>query len=89
MCIYRAKPRHGGEEQSRAITVNAMVDSGTPDDKTRDAEERVLFQEELAGWKGYVEWERYPQKKQAAHEILKSSEFSSVCSSPIECGGWR
>ncbi|KAK5400011.1 hypothetical protein LTR06_011338 [Exophiala xenobiotica] len=29
-----------------------------------------LFQRERDGWKGYVEWEKYPEKKEKAHKIL-------------------
>ncbi|TGJ81656.1 hypothetical protein E0Z10_g7116 [Xylaria hypoxylon] len=34
-----------------------------------------LAKDELPGWFGYVEWEDYPEKKKAAHEILISHEF--------------
>ncbi|OBT53064.1 hypothetical protein VE04_07831 [Pseudogymnoascus sp. 24MN13] len=34
-----------------------------------------LFCRELEGWKGYVEWEKYPEKKAKAHKILKSQTF--------------
>ncbi|KEF58811.1 sulfite oxidase [Exophiala aquamarina CBS 119918] len=34
-----------------------------------------LFQMELEGWKGYVEWEKYPAKKAKAHTILTSQTF--------------
>ncbi|KAF2670849.1 oxidoreductase molybdopterin binding domain-containing protein [Microthyrium microscopicum] len=34
-----------------------------------------LFAEELDGWKGYVEWEKYPDKKAKAHKILTSQNF--------------
>lgn len=32
------------------------------------------FPEEEAGWHGYVEWEKYPERKQKAHEILKKMQ---------------
>jgi len=35
----------------------------------------ALFQMERTGWKGYVEWEEYPEKKAAAHKILTSQSF--------------
>ncbi|KAI0201658.1 sulfite oxidase [Astrocystis sublimbata] len=34
-----------------------------------------LAKNELPGWDGYVEWEDYPEKRKAAHEILISQEF--------------
>ncbi|GJE95510.1 sulfite oxidase [Phanerochaete sordida] len=35
-----------------------------------------LFPEERPGWRGYVEWEKYPERKRIAAEILKSKKFS-------------
>ncbi|KAL4782596.1 Oxidoreductase, molybdopterin-binding domain-containing protein [Aspergillus varians] len=34
-----------------------------------------LFKRELDGWRGYVEWERYPKKKEKARTILTSQTF--------------
>ncbi|KAI4211567.1 MAG: hypothetical protein LQ351_005608 [Letrouitia transgressa] len=34
-----------------------------------------LFARELEGWKGYVEWEKYPEKKAKAHKILTLQTF--------------
>jgi sulfite oxidase len=36
------------------------------------------FPEERPGWKGYVEWEKYPEKKKAAEEILAKYDFPVV-----------
>ncbi|KAH7119753.1 Oxidoreductase, molybdopterin-binding domain-containing protein [Dendryphion nanum] len=33
------------------------------------------FPEELSGWKGYIEWEKYPEKKKEAEEILAKYDF--------------
>ncbi|KAK3318972.1 molybdopterin binding oxidoreductase [Apodospora peruviana] len=33
------------------------------------------FAEELEGWKGYIEWEKYPEKKKQVEEILKQYDF--------------
>ena len=33
------------------------------------------FPEEREGWKGYIEWERYPEKKKKAAEILAKYDF--------------
>ncbi|KAJ5811779.1 hypothetical protein N7474_008080 [Penicillium riverlandense] len=35
-----------------------------------------LFARERQGWKGYVEWEDYPEKKEKAHKILTSQTFA-------------
>jgi len=37
-----------------------------------------MFEEERKGWKGYVEWEKYPEKKKAAAEILSKYDFPVV-----------
>ncbi|KAK8052708.1 hypothetical protein PG996_012009 [Apiospora saccharicola] len=37
--------------------------------------EPPVFEEERKGWKGYIEWEKYPEKKQQAAEILKQYDF--------------
>ncbi|KAF1850362.1 molybdopterin binding oxidoreductase [Cucurbitaria berberidis CBS 394.84] len=37
--------------------------------------EAPLFPEERKGWKGYIEWERYPEKKRKAAEILAQYDF--------------
>ncbi|KAI9170862.1 Sulfite oxidase [Paramyrothecium foliicola] len=33
------------------------------------------FQEEREGWKGYIEWEKYPEKRKQVEEILKHYDF--------------
>lgn len=35
----------------------------------------VIFAEETPGWKGYIEWEKYPEKKAQAAAILKRYNF--------------
>ncbi|GFG26092.1 sulfite oxidase, mitochondrial [Aspergillus udagawae] len=35
-----------------------------------------LFAREREGWKGYVEWEKYPEKKAKANKILTSQTFN-------------
>ncbi|KAK3674632.1 hypothetical protein LTR78_005354 [Recurvomyces mirabilis] len=34
-----------------------------------------LFKEEREGWKGYIEWEAYPEKKAKAAKIMESQNF--------------
>lgn len=36
---------------------------------------RPYFEEERPGWKGYVEWEAYKDKKAKAKEILAQYDF--------------
>jgi hypothetical protein len=40
--------------------------------------EAPFFAEERKGWKGYVEWERYPEKKAQAEKILAQYDFPVV-----------
>ncbi|PCH39809.1 molybdopterin binding oxidoreductase [Wolfiporia cocos MD-104 SS10] len=35
-----------------------------------------LFPEEKPGWRGYIEWENYPERKEAAAKILLSNKFT-------------
>lgn len=42
--------------------------------------ELPVFEEEREGWKGYIEWERYPEKKKAAAEIMAKYDFPVVIS---------
>jgi sulfite oxidase len=37
------------------------------------------FPEERPGWGGYIEWERYPEKKKEAEAILAKYDFPIVC----------
>lgn len=36
------------------------------------------FPEEREGWKGYIEWEKYPEKKKQAEEELAQYDFAPV-----------
>lgn len=40
--------------------------------------ELPVFAEERKGWKGYIEWERYPEKKKQAAEVLSRYDFPVV-----------
>jgi sulfite oxidase len=37
-----------------------------------------FFREERDGWKGYIEWEKYPEKKKEAEEVLARYDFPAV-----------
>ena len=43
-----------------------------------DLHPETCFQEELKGWHGYVEWEKYPDKKKIAAELLAKYSFEGV-----------
>lgn len=49
-----------------------------------DKEDDVYFAEEQKGWRGYVEWEKYPEKAKRAAEILSKHEFAGVSSLNID-----
>ena len=38
----------------------------------------AFFAEELEGWHGYVEWEKYPDRQAKAEEILSRYSFAQV-----------
>ena len=38
----------------------------------------AYFAEELKGWHGYVEWEKYPDRRAKAEEILSRYSFAQV-----------
>lgn len=40
--------------------------------------EEPNFKEEREGWTGYWEWEKYPEKKKQAAEILAKYQFPPV-----------
>jgi len=48
--------------------------------------EEPNFPEELEGWKGYIEWEKYPEKKKKAQEVLSQYDFPVVRSSDLGSG---
>jgi len=33
------------------------------------------FAEERDGWRGYIEWEQYPEKKKQVRELMKQYDF--------------
>ena len=47
------------------------------DESPPDPEELGL-EEELPGWHGYVEWEKYPERKQMVKEYMKKFAFPGV-----------
>ena len=67
-----------GEEPSDEPTKTAHSHTMTPKRSTPTPQEP--FPQELPGWNGYVEWERYPERKRAAAEILRKheAEFDTV-----------
>lgn len=43
-----------------------------------------VFAEEKEGWEGYIEWEKYPEKKKQVEALLKQYDFPDVCLGPPE-----
>lgn len=44
----------------------------------RAKDELPNFEEERDGWKGYYEWEDYPDKREQVEEIMKNYDFPDV-----------
>ncbi|RAL03874.1 sulfite oxidase [Aspergillus ibericus CBS 121593] len=70
-------------DQTGLDTVHIYPPGPTKRDRDEEAIAEVgdrneLFQRERVGWKGYVEWEKYPEKKAKAHQILRSQTFDPV-----------
>jgi len=40
--------------------------------------ETLELEEEVPGWHGYVEWEKYPERKERVKEFMKKFEFPGV-----------
>lgn len=40
--------------------------------------ESLGLEEELEGWHGYVEWEKYPERKEKVKEYMKRFDFPGV-----------
>lgn len=36
------------------------------------------FKEERDGWKGYIEWEKYPEKKKLVEKLMAQYDFPDV-----------
>ncbi|RMZ17474.1 hypothetical protein D0862_00851 [Hortaea werneckii] len=67
-------------DQSGDVTVEILPREWPKEWKDEEAIKAVgnrdeLFAAERDGWKGYVEWEMYPEKKAKAHKILTSQNF--------------
>ena len=50
--------------------------------KEGETESPVEFPEEKKGWHGYIEWEKYPEKKAKMAELLKKYDFPDVSNIP-------
>lgn len=51
--------------------VDGVADDPIPGDM-------IGFEQETKGWEGYVAWEKYPEKKKRAAELLSQHNFPSV-----------
>lgn len=56
----------------------ALDPSQRPPLKPGETNEPVYFPEERDGWHGYIEWEKYPEKKAEAARILSKYQFLAV-----------
>ncbi|KAK5224401.1 hypothetical protein LTR72_004182 [Exophiala xenobiotica] len=50
-------------------------DAAKADDIAAEEDPDVVYAEEREGWRGYIEWEDYPEKKAKAHKILMNNDF--------------
>lgn len=46
--------------------------------KEKPNPEALSLREELPGWHGYVEWEKYPERKKEVKEYMKKFDFPGV-----------
>ncbi|GLB35500.1 putative molybdopterin binding oxidoreductase [Lyophyllum shimeji] len=61
---------------SQGITVHdTTMRSPTKSSPNLHPDVEALFAEERPGWRGYIEWEEYPEKKATAAQILESKQF--------------
>ncbi|KAL0567278.1 hypothetical protein V5O48_014721 [Marasmius crinis-equi] len=49
-----------------------------PSMDVKDVDVKKVFAEERKGWTGYVEWEKYPEKKALARKILLTKKFTPI-----------
>ncbi|KAF7789478.1 hypothetical protein EIP86_000424 [Pleurotus ostreatoroseus] len=61
------------------IRVDPAQQTGHPQDtEYQGTPLKQLFPEERPGWRGFVEWERAPDRKRIAHELLKTKKFTAI-----------
>lgn len=69
------EPKKDTEQHDKTIFHPSLVLLNPKE--TPDPEELGLKQERK-GWHGYIEWEKYPERKEKAKEYLKKFRFPSV-----------
>jgi sulfite oxidase len=67
-------PRDGGIGDKDIDTYETIA-SKNANGKTNGIDPYVAFAEEKKGWKGYIEWEKYPEKRAQAASILNNFKF--------------
>lgn len=67
-------PRDEGIGSENADTYETII-SKNAEFALRTIAPDIAFAEETKGWKGYIEWERYPEKKAQAAAILARFKF--------------
>lgn len=60
------------------VDVEILHPSLTVRTKEKPDPESLGLQEELPGWHGYLEWEKYPERKKLVQEYMKQFEFPGV-----------
>ena len=66
------------ENHSSSLQVRQIPDTKRQAPVYTTSEQANIFPEERKGWRGYVEWEKYPEKKKEAAKILASYNFQQV-----------
>lgn len=81
MTVPNASPRDVVASQPHTThgvgTKVILPNSGSIHDFPVDKTDFPTFPEERAGWKGYVEWEKYPEKRAECERILAQYKFPS------------
>ncbi|KAM0131298.1 hypothetical protein ACHAP3_006950 [Botrytis cinerea] len=77
--VHHANGMHGPTGRSDARHPSILH----PDLEIRSSDElpdpnELELEEELDGWHGYIEWEKYPERKQKVKEFMKKFKFPSA-----------
>ncbi|KII86945.1 hypothetical protein PLICRDRAFT_113899 [Plicaturopsis crispa FD-325 SS-3] len=64
--------------QQPALEASGRLEDLASNPSATDLPLEQVFAEERPGWRGYIEWEKYPAKKRLAAEILKMKKFTRI-----------
>lgn len=73
---------NGNGQANGELEVEILHPSLTLRTKEAPKPEALGLKEELPGWHGYIEWEKYPEKKKEVKEYMKKFDFPGVSLSP-------